>query len=218
MNCEETRNLLSSFLDGEVSAAERDGVATHVERCKSCAGELAGLAELDRKSRLLHTHEPPVDLWDRIAKQLAAGRFWAAAPFGVATRRRFVLAGGALAASLVIGLLASTFVRRRNLKAAPDGQGPPGSNADDVVLVNLSLLTPEDRHMAESQETCAAEGCNRQLGSVGRPFKVMVKDTPVFCCCHECELRAQAHPQEAIAKHNMLVARHQTRIGAGAAP
>jgi Putative zinc-finger len=218
MNCEETKSLLSSFFDGELSAAERDGVAAHVEHCQTCASELAGLAELDRKSRLLHAQEPPADLWDRLAKQLAASRVRAAAPFGIATRRRFVLAGGALAASLVVGLLASTFVRRRNMNVAPDAEEPAGPNADDVVRINLTLLTPEDRQLAESQETCAREGCDMQLGSGGQPHKFMVKDTPVFCCSRECELWARAHPQVAVAKHNMLVARHQARIGAGAAP
>jgi hypothetical protein len=39
----------------------------------------------------------------------------------------------------------------------------------------------------------------------------------LLCCSHECELGAQAHPKEAIAKVHLLVHRHETRIRAGSA-
>jgi hypothetical protein len=123
-----------------------------------------------------------------------------------------------LAASLVVGLLASTFVRRGRSDLASGVEVPAASGASDAVMVNLSLLGPEDRRLAESQETCAADGCDVQLGAEGPPVKVVLRDMPVLCCSHECELWVRAHPKEAIAKARMLVHRHETRSGASTAP
>src|SRR5580704_3024525 len=72
MDCEQVESLLGRFYDGEVNAAERDLIATHVERCQACASEVEALAQLDRSSRKLRCLEPPPDVWDRIAERLAA--------------------------------------------------------------------------------------------------------------------------------------------------
>jgi hypothetical protein len=218
MNCEETRRLLSCFHDGELEAAEREQIAAHVEICSNCADELAALAQLDRKSQLLRSLEPPPDLWDRIAQQLSADRVSMAAHTGVAKRRRFVLITGMLAASLVVGLLASTFVRRGRSDLASGVEAPAASSVAEAVMVNLSLLGPEDHRLAESQETCAADGCDVQLGAEGPPVKVVLRDMPVLCCSQECERWVRAHPEEAIAKARLLVHRHETRSGASTAP
>jgi hypothetical protein len=218
MNCEETRPLLSCFYDGELGAAERERVATHLELCPNCAGELAALAQLHRKSQLLRSPEPPADLWDRIAQRLAAGRVTVPARPGVANKRRFVLIAGVLAASLVIGLLGLTVMRRGRSNPDSGVAAPATSGAADVVMVNLASLGPEDRRLVESQVTCAAEGCDVRLGADGPPVRVVLRDTPVLCCSHECELWVRAHPEEAIAKARLLVHRHETRSGAGKAP
>jgi hypothetical protein len=53
----------------------------------------------------------------------------------------------------------------------------------------LAKLSPEDRALAEKQETCPVTG--ERLGSMGAPIKVTVKGREVFVCCEGCvnELR-----------------------------
>jgi hypothetical protein len=224
MNCDEAKGRLNSLYDGELSGSERELVAQHVEHCPGCAGELAALAQLDRASRQLRALEPPPELWDRIAEQLASGRARPVERGRVVTRRRFVLAAGIVAASAVGGLLGSSLVRRRRADGTPGIQQLSGGvGSIDTILVNLSLLPPDDRRLAEAQETCAADNCEMRLGTEGQPLKIVLRDTPVFCCSHECESWVRAHPDAAVAKARTLVQQHrpghnqQNRSG-GAAP
>lgn len=60
---------------------------------------------------------------------------------------------------------------------------------------NLAKLPPEDRKLAEQQKYCAVEPDNR-LGSMGKPFKVMVKDQPVFLCCSGCKDNVEENPDK----------------------
>ena len=34
---------------------------------------------------------------------------------------------------------------------------------------------------------------------MGRPFKLMIEDQPVFLCCQSCEEKAKAKPKETVA-------------------
>src|SRR5438067_918109 len=49
----------------------------------------------------------------------------------------------------------------------------------------VAKLDPEDRKLAEAQRWCAVN-TDKPLGSMGKPYKVMVKDQPVFLCCEHC--------------------------------
>ena len=39
-----------------------------------------------------------------------------------------------------------------------------------------------------------------RLGTMGTPYKVMVKDQPVFLCCKGCQKRALADPDRTLAR------------------
>jgi hypothetical protein len=78
MSCEQVRNLLGRFHDGELSTAGRTAVELHLGDCATCAGELAAIAGLGEAARALCEPEPPADLWDRIIRRLGdakPGRF-----------------------------------------------------------------------------------------------------------------------------------------------
>jgi hypothetical protein len=74
------------------------------------------------------------------------------------------------------------------------------------VKANLAKLSPEDRKPAEEQKYCAVEDENR-LGSMGKPYKVLVKDQPVFLCCKGCQKQALADPDRTLARVKELKAR-----------
>jgi len=48
MQCERARELLSPYLDGELSAPEHRAVAEHIETCRACAQEVAELRRIGR--------------------------------------------------------------------------------------------------------------------------------------------------------------------------
>jgi len=48
MQCERARELLSPYLDGELSAEERRAVAAHIQGCRACAAEAADFQRIGR--------------------------------------------------------------------------------------------------------------------------------------------------------------------------
>lgn len=65
MNCDEARNQLSPFLDGQLNPEESVALSAHLDQCAECTQELSdyrAISELAAES----TIEPPAHLWDRI--------------------------------------------------------------------------------------------------------------------------------------------------------
>jgi hypothetical protein len=86
------------------------------------------------------------------------------------------------------------------------------STAEDAKIeANLGKLSAEDRKVAEAQKWCAVLNEN-QLGGMGVPFKVMIKDQPVFLCCKGCVDNARADPDKTLAKVTEL----KSKAGRGA--
>jgi hypothetical protein len=91
------------------------------------------------------------------------------------------------------------------------GKAPPladkgGRQEDADVKASLAELSPEDRRLAEAQGFCAVEQGNR-LGSMGKPFKIVLKNQPVFLCCEGCQARARANPEQILANVEKLKAK-----------
>jgi uncharacterized protein (TIGR02231 family) len=74
------------------------------------------------------------------------------------------------------------------------------------VKAALAKLSPEDRKFAEAQVWCAIDQ-ESPLGISGPPHKLMVKGQPVFVCCKGCLAEANAHPDQALAAQEKLLAR-----------
>jgi hypothetical protein len=74
---------------------------------------------------------------------------------------------------------------------------PAAGGETDKIKAALDKLPAEDRSLAAQQVFCAVETDNR-LGSMGTPFKVMVKNKPVFLCCKGCEKRALEDPDKTL--------------------
>jgi uncharacterized protein (TIGR02231 family) len=74
------------------------------------------------------------------------------------------------------------------------------------VKANLAKLNPEDRRLAEAQVFCAIDQ-ESPLGISGPPLKSVIKGQSVFFCCKGCQSEARAHPEEALALREKLLAR-----------
>lgn len=108
--CEEVRERLSAWLDGELSEEGRAQVAAHLESCAACRRELAQLTALN--AALAELAAPPVPLG--LAERVLAR---------VQPSRRFWWQNLALAASLVMGLVLGGALARDFYPLAANGTG-----------------------------------------------------------------------------------------------
>ena len=77
----------------------------------------------------------------------------------------------------------------------------PSTPEDTDAKIDLALgkLSPDDRKLAASQKFCPIL-TDSQLGSMGVPIKVMVKDQPVFVCCNGCTKQAAKEADATLKK------------------
>ena len=70
MTCERVRPLISAYIDGDVTTAERQRVLSHVRGCPECAALLADYRQTRGRLRSLSPVEPPSrlkrEVWERI--------------------------------------------------------------------------------------------------------------------------------------------------------
>ena len=70
MNCEETTNLLSQYIDDVMSLPARVAVDEHLDVCPVCRAHVAELRSLSRSLAGLKPSTPPVDLASSIKDAL----------------------------------------------------------------------------------------------------------------------------------------------------
>jgi len=61
---------LSEYLDGELDAAERQAIESHVFECGECAAALAELRRVTERARQLSDQPPATDLWPGIVERI----------------------------------------------------------------------------------------------------------------------------------------------------
>lgn len=129
MHCNEARPLLSAFLDGELTPAQRLAVEAHLAHCPACA---ACRREIDRAGRLVRELAvPPLspDLTARIMAQVAQPAYGGGvlSLFGAFLLLLFLAVPGLIFLSPAGGLLfALARVSERNL----------------IALLNLGIRLP----------------------------------------------------------------------------
>jgi hypothetical protein len=166
MGCDEFRELLGRFHDGEAPPAARAAVAAHVSGCAGCAAARAAVAELGELARALPEPEPPGDLWERIAPRLGA------APARVYRSQASRRSAAALAA-LVLAVLAAGWWAPR-----PARRGPHPASPGPVVDLGPYLDGPASR---PGQWMSPAEAAHRVA------FRVLsAPELPDGYCLHGC--------------------------------
>ncbi len=63
---------LSDYLDGELSADERQELEAHLAECEECAATLEQLRRVVERAKALDDKPPATDLWSGIAERIAA--------------------------------------------------------------------------------------------------------------------------------------------------
>lgn len=99
MFCFRARKHLIPYIEGLLDAKTSNAVARHIERCRTCAGELAIVRQASNAFRTLKpdSQEPSADLWTRIKAEISAP-----APAPVRRIGGLQLAGAAVAAALIL--------------------------------------------------------------------------------------------------------------------
>ncbi len=69
----------------------------------------------------------------------------------------------------------------------------------EAVTAGLAELSEDDRRMALAQKYCPVKQQNL-LGSMGKPFKIMISGQTVFLCCPDCKNDADKDPKATLAK------------------
>lgn len=86
-----------------------------------------------------------------------------------------------------------------------DKQSQPANIKEDTsIKTAMEQLSPEDRELAQQQRVCPVT--DKELGSMGAPIKVIVKDKPIFICCKGCEAAVKEKPDLYIQKVDELKA------------
>lgn len=69
-DCQSVQLLLSAYNDGELTAAQYEGVAKHIELCTECSTELSAMESLGAIFDQAPVSAKPADLWQRIEHEL----------------------------------------------------------------------------------------------------------------------------------------------------
>jgi hypothetical protein len=170
MTCEQVRELLGRYHDGELGAAERAVVAGHLNDCAACPAWLEAIGELGDLTRALSEPEPPANLWEKLSVVLGPV---SAAPVRPARRRLRLWRVAALAALMLVCLATGWFAHGRlGWGNVPEGGGGTG---DDVLPVE-ALVSAREGEPVSLQEAAHRVG-----------FRVLgVSDLPEGCCMQGC--------------------------------
>jgi anti-sigma factor RsiW len=124
MQCERVRELLSPYLDGELSAEERRAVAAHLEDCRSCSAQLSDFRRVGQTLAKAGREPMPKALTARVRSNLARAAHAEPAPtsalipkplVGASAVRRGVLRQAAVIAAACVLSAVATWLATSNL-------------------------------------------------------------------------------------------------------
>jgi Cu(I)/Ag(I) efflux system membrane fusion protein len=114
---------------------------------------------------------------------------------------------------------AQTLKKVEDLKAKGKAKPPtrPCANAKPRRLspeereaeANVAKLPAKDQALARAQKSCPISG--ELLGSMGVPFRLVLKGQPIFLCCKNCEADARKDPDKTLAKAKQMKAQQGGR-------
>jgi anti-sigma factor RsiW len=134
MRCDECRDLLNPYSDGELSADEAATVREHLASCDECSRELAQITATSRRIKgALVRHQAPDVLKARIRSALAQTDAFASPEVVVRRPSRPRLLAGGVGIAIASGLLTFAAVKQFS---------PGRSIADEIVSSHIRALMP----------------------------------------------------------------------------
>ena len=65
MTCDEIREFLAGYQDGELEAGQHEAVERHLAECEACRRELARLEKVKEVTGKVQYNDLPLEVWDR---------------------------------------------------------------------------------------------------------------------------------------------------------
>lgn len=164
MNCDEVRNRLSEYLDGELTPLERSELASHIERCPACASELDTIKRTVELVRSLPRLCAPPKLAPELKRRVSASTT-------VFTKRLFALAGAA-AVILVAFLLVLNFIGESETpisevkEFAAEKEAAPADYAAKSLAWESEMEKAQKPYPAESRGQAAVAQQRTELGEM----------------------------------------------------
>lgn len=154
MTCEDVRDRLDDYVDGELAQSERDVLASHLTGCSACREQERGLRKLLAEAAALARETAPArELWPGIAERLRPALL--AFPRRSTSFRPLTLAA---AAAVLIAL--SSGVTWRVARRPPAPVASRFATAPTVALVALTpaadLLDAEREYASATSDLLAA--------------------------------------------------------------
>jgi hypothetical protein len=144
---------LSEYLDGELTADERNALERHLAGCDACAAALEELQRVVERARSLPARAPAADLWSGIAERIDTRSAVDArvVPLRAGTSRRFSFTLPQLAAASVLLALLSGGIAWRIASR------PRDSRSADLQVRPSSADLPPSRDASAPAETVRVE-------------------------------------------------------------
>ncbi len=101
MNCKQVTNLLSQYMDGDLSPRDASQVQAHILACRCCADALEKLTKAVETLDAMRRDEPEVDLYNAFRSRLAQSSRKRRPAIALPAIRRWAVAGMAL--MLILG-------------------------------------------------------------------------------------------------------------------
>ena len=119
MSCARTAPRLSSYLEGDLSARQRERVRAHLASCAACSDELDALRRTVALLRSWDPEEPPAGFTERVTERVAreAGGVWTA--LGRWLERALSAPGVAPVAAAAVGVMAFGWIQSWDQRLAP---------------------------------------------------------------------------------------------------
>lgn len=213
MNCAEVQQQLSAYFDGELPVEMEAQIASHLEGCTTCAGELAGFNQLSELSTKLTDPPVPEMMWEQLESALDRQHEPRPEPISPIVRpSRLSKRVLAIAVMLLIASGLSFFVYRKWV--APDEH--------DHLAVNFEHYLKEfDDNPHSAQQILMAEydGQSTTIEKAAQVLKydpVIAKGLPSGCslenvylldmpCCQCAQAVCKCHGDQHIAvfEHNL---------------
>jgi hypothetical protein len=154
---------LSDYLDGELSAAERAAVESHLGGCRECSVTLEELRAVVARAATLPVRPPADDLWPGIEPRLAGARDGQIVSFKAArTSRRFSFTVPQLAAAGIALMVMSgggVWVLQHGGRAT--SMPPVAATSEPPAVVPAALIDPRyDEAIADLEQALQAGRSN----------------------------------------------------------
>lgn len=184
MNCKQVTNLLSQYMEGDLSPRDASRVQAHILACRSCADALEKLTKAVETMEAMPKDEPEVDLYNAFRSRLERGSRKRRPIFVLP--RRWAVAGMALVLVLGGSLIGSWYQHSRTLYVSNPRHGQSILDSSVAIAADASLrrqgadkvLFADPRLSSKIDVTARGENLKRVIGTIADKCGVRITVSP----------------------------------------